>query len=191
MFVKRLGPFPTTHMQKQKKKENPNTSLYAVCCLIDLFKKKKREKVYYYKSLKRNMMNTIPCLYSPRKRIQPLKWSLLLQKCFKRIAWNICKISATCQSQLYSFRSLWGCLLHVLIPKYKDLSLFSKKQLCALWIHNLLLTNCIETQKLNKNVVFSYSEQIFQSSNPVTCLGVLALYLLFGLVSLFYNTLNC
>lgn len=49
MFMKRPGPFPATHMQKQKQKENPNTSLYAVCCLIDLFQK---EKVSNYKSLK-------------------------------------------------------------------------------------------------------------------------------------------
>lgn len=48
MFMKRTHPFPTTHMQKQKK--NPNTSLYAVCCFIDLLKK---EKVYSYKSLKK------------------------------------------------------------------------------------------------------------------------------------------
>lgn len=64
--MKRPDPFPTTHMQKQKKTENPNTSLYAVCCLIDLFK---TEKIYNYKSLKRAMMKTIP-LNSPQKRTE-------------------------------------------------------------------------------------------------------------------------
>lgn len=47
-----------------KAKENPNTSLYAVCCLIDLFE---TEKIYNYKSLKRAMMKTIP-LNSPQKK---------------------------------------------------------------------------------------------------------------------------
>lgn len=39
MFMKRMPPFPTTHMQKAK--EKPKTSLYAVCCLVDLLKKRK------------------------------------------------------------------------------------------------------------------------------------------------------
>lgn len=49
---------------KAEAKENPNTSLYAVCCLIDLFKK---EKIYDYKSLKRNMTSPPS---TPQKRIQ-------------------------------------------------------------------------------------------------------------------------
>lgn len=100
-----------------KAKEKPNASLYAVCCLIDLFKKKK-EKVYSYKSLKEYDEYDPPNLPSKENPVYShFKWPLLLQKCFKRIAWNICIIPATCQSQLYSFRSLWGCLLHVLITK--------------------------------------------------------------------------
>lgn len=47
-------------MQKQKK--NPNTSLYAVCCFIDLLKKK--EKVYSYKSLKKYDEYSFPQLPS-------------------------------------------------------------------------------------------------------------------------------
>lgn len=114
VYEKDTHPFPTTHMQKQKK--NPNTSLYAVCCFIDLLKKK--EKVYSYKSLKKYDEYSFPQLPSKENPVYShWKWPLLLQKCFKRIAWNICIIPATCQSQLYSFRSLWGCLLHVVITK--------------------------------------------------------------------------
>lgn len=63
MLMKRPYPFPRTHMQKQKRKRKPQHLTYAVCCLIGLFKK---EKIYNYKSLKRNMMKTIP-LNSPQK----------------------------------------------------------------------------------------------------------------------------
>lgn len=39
MFMKRTHPFPTTHMQKQKKNPRPHFMLFVV--LIDLFKKRK------------------------------------------------------------------------------------------------------------------------------------------------------
>lgn len=67
MLMKKPDPFLITYMQKQKRKKKPQHLTYAVCCLIDLFKK---EKIYNSKSLKRNMMKTIP-LNSPQKRIQP------------------------------------------------------------------------------------------------------------------------
>lgn len=56
-------------MQKQKK--NPNTSLYAVCCFIDLLKK---EKVYSYKSLKKyDEYNFPPTPLKRESSLQPLK----------------------------------------------------------------------------------------------------------------------
>lgn len=56
----------------QKAKEKPKTSLYAVCCLIDLFKKK--EKVYSYKSLKKYDEYNSPNL--PSKSLQPFEMTI-------------------------------------------------------------------------------------------------------------------
>lgn len=75
------------------------------------------------------------------------------------------------------------------INKRIFLFLFSKKQLCTLNTQPSLAN--LSRPRNWRKILFShtYSEQTFQPSKSVICLGVLAYTS--GLVLLFYATLNC